>query len=97
MIGRFLTGRANHLDVASACLTSAGKSEIIDSPSRVNPIALNAHINFAKWVVKPCVRDSTSFADRIDQNGVRMPPMFNMQLGRFEHELDFRPAGKKSL
>jgi len=39
MIGRFLTGRTNHLDAASACLTSAGKSEIIDSPSRVNPAA----------------------------------------------------------
>jgi hypothetical protein len=39
MIGRFLTGRTNHLDVASARLTSAGKIEIIDSPSRVNPAA----------------------------------------------------------
>ena len=39
MIGRFLTGRTNHLDVASACLTSAGTSEINDSPSRVNPAA----------------------------------------------------------
>ena len=51
MIGRFLTGRTNYLDVAAACLTSAGKSEIIDSPSRVNPIALNAHTNSAKTVL----------------------------------------------
>ena len=52
MIGRFLTGRTNHLDVASACLTSAAKSEIIDSPSRVNPIALNAHTDSAITVVE---------------------------------------------
>jgi hypothetical protein len=55
----------NQIDSVVACLDGTGTSEINDSSSRVNPAVPECLHHFAKTVVKKCVRELTSFADRI--------------------------------